>query len=519
MSNFMDGIKSTLNNECNVSVTENGAVGFRTTGKALLDLNFAVASLRSASEHDISQRFTKAFFEDKLMAMKWLFYARDVRGGLGERRLFRACMVPLAKEFPEYVAPVVSLVPEYGRWDDLWCLLDTPVRDTVTELVKKQIFDDVYNCSANKPISILAKWMPRCKTSSQQTRRYARILRQALNMTERDYQHMLANLSRYLVVVELQMSDQKWAEIDYQRVPSRANLRYNSAFLRHDEDRRRAFLGAVERGEAKINASVLFPHDIVHQYGRASSTDTNLEALWKNLPDTVQGCGNTIVVADGSGSMRVTVGNTGVSALEVANSLAIYFAERSSGQFKNQYITFSERPQLVDLSRGKNLREKLRIAASHNEVANTNIEAVFDLILTTAINQHMEQSDLPANILIISDMEFDGCAVTNTGCNDRWGYRRASAPTPRLFEVIAQRYADAGYQIPRLVFWNVNSRSGTIPVKENDLGVALVSGFSPNIAKMVMSGKTDPYDCLLEAINTERYQPVEDALSPVIPRK
>ena len=131
MSNFMDGIKSTLNNECNVSVTENGAVGFRTTGKALLDLNFAVASLRSASEHDISQRFTKAFFEDKLMAMKWLFYARDVRGGLGERRLFRACMVPLAKEFPEYVAPVVALVPEYGRWDDLWCLLDTPVCDYV----------------------------------------------------------------------------------------------------------------------------------------------------------------------------------------------------------------------------------------------------------------------------------------------------------------------------------------------------------------------------------------------------
>lgn len=146
MSNFMDGIKSTLNNECNVSVTENGAVGFRTTGKALLDLNFAVASLRSASEHDISQRFTKAFFEDKLMAMKWLFYARDVRGGLGERRLFRACMVPLAKEFPEYVAPVVALVPEYGRWDDLWCLLDTPACDCVTGLVKGQLYDDTQKC-------------------------------------------------------------------------------------------------------------------------------------------------------------------------------------------------------------------------------------------------------------------------------------------------------------------------------------------------------------------------------------
>ena len=168
------------------------------------------------------------------------------------------------------------------------------------------------------------------------------------------------------------------------------------------------------------------------------------------------------------------------------------------------------------MSRGKNLREKLRIAATHNEVANTNIEAVFDLILTTAINKHMDQSDLPANILIISDMEFDSCATTGATSHDRWGYSRRVAPTPRLFEVIAQRYAEAGYQIPRLVFWNVNSRSGTIPVKENDLGVALVSGFSPNIAKMVMSGQTDPYDCLLEAINAERYQQVDDALRPII---
>lgn len=212
MSNFMDGIKSTLNNECNVSVTENGAVGFRTTGKALLDLNFAVASLRSASEHDISQRFTKAFFEDKLMAMKWLFYARDVRGGLGERRLFRACMVPLAKEFPEYVAPVVALVPEYGRWDDLWCLLDTPACDCVTGLVKGQLYDDTQNAAEGKPISLLAKWMPRCKTSSKQTRHYAQILRKAVGMTERQYQHTLANLSRYLLVVEQQMTAKQWEE-------------------------------------------------------------------------------------------------------------------------------------------------------------------------------------------------------------------------------------------------------------------------------------------------------------------
>ena len=517
MSNFMDGVRSTLNNEFNHSTTENGAVGFRTTGRSLLDLNFAVASLRRATVKEIADRFTKAFFEDKLTAMKWLFYARDVRGGLGERRLFRACMVPMAKQFPEYVRPVVRLVPEYGRWDDLWCLLDTPVADDVLNCVSMQMTEDTHFYEHNQPISMLAKWMPRAKCRNKDKRRYATMIRQYLNLTEREYQHELSKFCKYLQVVERDMSAQNWSGINYQRVPSRANLQYNSAFLRHDEDRRREFLAAVERGEAKINASVLFPHDIVHRlYHGARSDEANLEMLWKSLPDMVQGCGNTIVVADGSGSMSIRIGGTDVSALEVANALAIYFAERSSGQFKDQYITFSEHPQLVDLSKGKNLREKLRIAECHNEVANTNVEAVFDLILTTAINKHMEQSELPTNILIISDMEFDSCATTGTCQMDRWGYSSRVAPTPRLFEVIAQRYADAGYKLPRLVFWNVNSRTGTIPVKENDLGVALVSGFSPNVAKMVMSGKLDPYDCLLEAVNAERYQPVDDVLRPII---
>lgn len=517
MSNFMDGLKSTLND--GRSVTENGAVGFRTTGRSLLDLNFAVASLRSASEKDIQNRFFKAFFDDKLMAMKWLFYARDVRGGLGERRLFRVCMVPLAKDFPEYVRPVIELIPKYGRWDDLWCLLDTPVADEVKRCMAVQLDHDKHLYAMNQPISLLAKWMPRCKCRDKDRRRYAKMLRGYLNLTERDYQHTLSALSRHIQVVEMDMSAKNWDGIDYQRVPSRANLLYNSAFLRHDEDRRRAFLAAVEKGEAKINASVLFPHDIVHRYYRAGNgVDSNLEMLWKNLPDMVQGCGNTIVVADGSGSMTTTVGGTGVSALEVANALAIYFAERSSGQFKDQYITFSERPQLVDMSYGKNLCEKLWIAKAYNEVANTNIEAVFDLVLTTAINKHMDQSELPTNILIISDMEFDRCATTNAQpYKERlWGYSSCVAPTATLFEVISKRYADAGYQLPRLVFWNVNSRTGTIPIKENDLGVALVSGFSPNVVKMVMSGKLDPYDCLLEVVNAERYQPVEDVLRSVI---
>lgn len=515
MSNFMNAVKQTMNDDFNYAVTENGALGYRTTGKELLDLNFAVASLRRASPAEIAERFTKAFYEDKIVALKWLFFARDIRGGLGERRLFRAILEDMARYNPEYILPLIHLVPEYGRYDDLWCLLDTPLSDKVLSVVTAQLTQDIQNLKAGNSISLLAKWLPSVNASSKVTKRYAKKIYKYMGVTERDYRKAVSNLRTKLDVVEKKMSRKAWTEINYETVPSRANIFYNAAFLRNDEDRRREFLSKLEKGEAKINAGTLFPHDIVHKYmsgsGYRSSVgryDAALEGMWKALPDTVQGCGNTIVVADGSGSMTTSVGDSGnVSALDVANALAIYFAERSSGQFKDNYITFSNRPQLVDLSNGKSLREKLQIALTHNEVADTNIEAVFDLILDTAIRNQMSQEDLPQNILIISDMEFNSCATCGNG-----GRYNTNRPNARLFQMIAKRYADAGYKLPRLVFWNVNSRTGTIPITENDLGVALVSGFSTNIAKMVMSGKTDPYECLLDTLNSERYAPIGEAI-------
>ena len=509
MANFMNSLSRTMNEDFNYAMTENGALAYRTTGKALLDLNFAVASLRSASPVDIANRFEKAFFEDKVIAMKWLFYARDIRGGLGERRLFRTVFGNMASTNPEYIAPLIRLVPEYGRWDDLWCLLDTKLAKSVLEAVAEQLKADILGMEKGESISLLAKWLPTAKSSNASTRKYARQIINFVGVDEKTYRKTKTKLLKHLDVVEVKMSSNRWDEIKYEAVPSRANLRYNPAFLRHDEERRREFLSKLEKGEVKINASTLFPHDIVHKYTNGGwrsvgDYDAAIEGLWKALPDVVKGCGNTIVVADGSGSMTVRVGGTNVSALEVANALAIYFAERSSGQFKNNYITFSRNPRLVDLSNGKNLREKLQIALRHSEVADTNVEAVFDLILTTAITNNMRQDELPENILIISDMEFNSCAVASHGRLDA-----------RLFQVIAKKYADAGYKLPRLVFWNVNSRTGAIPIKENDLGVALVSGFSTNIVKMVMSNQTDPYACLLEALNVERYAPIGEALANV----
>ena len=358
--------------------------------------------------------------------------------------------------------------------------------------------------------SLIFKWLKSENASSSETKRLARKTRQALGLSSREYRKTLSEGRAYLDVVECKMSAKEWNGINYETVPSRANLIYNNAFLRNDEERRRAYLGALEKGEAKINASTLFPHDIVHKYmpgggwyQSLKSYDATLEGLWKALPDTVKGAENTIVVADGSGSMTCNVGgNTSVTALDVANALAIYFSERASGEFKDKYITFSSRPQLVDFSNAKTLRDKLQIALRHNEVADTNIEATFDLILKTAVNNNMSQEDMPKNILIISDMEFNGACY----------YR----PNETLFASIAKKYAAYGYKLPKLIFFNVNSRTNTIPVKENDLGVILVSGFSVNIINMIMSNKLDPYECLLEVLNTERYDAIENAVKDVI---
>ena len=505
---FYDAIKNELNNE--TKLTENGAVGYRTSGKKLLDLNFAVASLRRASETEIVNKFMDAYWENPILAIKWLFYNRDVRQGLGERRTFRIILKHLASEQTEMIKELILLISEYGRYDDLWCLLDTDLKEDVVSAVHKQLGEDHMNMHDNKSISLLCKWLPSENASSKDTKRYATIIRKGLEMTPRGYRKMLSAMRKYIDVVECKMSAKEWNTINYETVPSRANLIYNNAFLRNDEERRREYLSKLEKGEAKINAGTLYPHDIVHKYMSGGgwyqslkSYDATLEGLWKALPDTVKGAENTIVVADGSVSMTCNVGgNTSVTALDVANALAIYFAERASGEFKDKYITFSSRPQLVDFSNAKTLRDKIGIALRHNEVANTNIEATFDLILQTAINNNMSQEDMPKNILIISDMEFD-CA---TSCRSN----------ETLFTTIAKKYAAHGYQLPRLVFWNVNSRTGTIPVKENDLGVALVSGFSVNIVNMVMSNKLDPYECLLDVLNTERYQPIEDAIKDIM---
>lgn len=510
---FMEAMEKTRSSVYDLTLTENGAVAHKTTGSKLLDINFAVASLRGKTDAEIAKMFRAAFNENPILAMRWLFYARDAREGLGERNLFRACVKDLAKQ--NQTALVNALVPhfaEYGRWDDILGLLDTKCKTVVLKSIKQQWIDDIKNMNEGNSCSLMAKWIPSEQASNKDMKRWAGIISSYIKITPRQYRKTLSALRKHIDVVERKMSSNNWQAIDYEAVPSQANLRYNRAFLKHDYDRRNAFLGALEKGEAKINSSVAFPHDIVHQYSRVRRTeDPALEAMWKSLPDMVKGEASTIVVADGSGSMTAPVGGTSVTALEVANALAIYFAERCKGEFKNKYITFSMTPRIVNLD-GGTLFKNLRIAQKHNEIANTNVEAVFQLILETAKRNHMSQDEIPANILIISDMEFDSCVSANSSRNT-WG---RVAPSQTLFDNIKHKFEQAGYKMPHLIFWNVNSRTKAIPMVQNELGVTLVSGFSVNVCKSVMTNCVDPYEALVEAISVKRYDAIEKAVRSVV---
>lgn len=494
--NFMDVLENSLSNS---SYTENGARGYASTGHALLDMNFKVPSYRSANEEKIFDDFCEAFRENQVLALRWLFYARDIRGGLGERSLFRIIMSQLAADKPTLVKALIPLIPEYGRWDDVVALVDCPeVRDSVIELIREQSHHDLFEFGEeNGKISLLAKWLPSVNASSRETRRRAKIIYRGLGLTESSYRKYLSTLRKRLRVVERDMSANRWDKIDYSAVPSKASLIYKDAFSRHDSERYEDFLKRVESGEAKINAGTLFPHEIARQYNFNKlvfeSINPTLEALWKNLPNVVPPEAATLVVSDTSGSMEGR-------PLEISLALSVYFAERLRGVFKNKFITFSSRPNFIDLSGEDTLLSKLAQAYYFSDCSNTNIERVFELILNLARENHLSQADMPRNILIVSDMEFDANTF-HAG--------------ERLFDSITKRFEQAGYTLPRIVFWNVASRTNTIPLRGGPNGVVLVSGYSPNAMKMVMSGELDPYKCLVKTLMTLRYDAVAEALRKI----
>lgn len=494
------GMISMLNALKNIpdTFTENGAVTFSTSGSDCLDLFFKAGAFRNTDEATVAKAVLRAYTEDPDKAMKIIFFARDVRGGLGERRFFRIAIKALAAVAPESVRANIENIAEYGRYDDLCALLDTVCADDAVAVIKERLDADISAMSEGKPVSLLAKWLPSVNASSAETVRMGRFLCRKLKMSERNYRRTLSALRKYTDIIEnrLRVSDYSF---DYSKQTSGAMFKYRLAFLRNDKERYNEFLAAVSRGEAKLNASTLYPYEVIRKTLGAMPTPeerASLDATWNSLTSCGDGeeNANAIAVVDGSGSM--TWGQSSIRPIDAAISLGIYFAEHNKGAFGGHFITFSKHPRLVEV-KGRDITEKARYCASFDECANTDIEATFNLILKTAVDNKLAPADIPSRMYIISDMEFDVCAE---GGN--------SLP---LFRAMKHKFARYGYKLPDVIFWNVNSRSGCVPVKLTDTGAALVSGASPAIFDMVKSGEMSPVKIMNDILSSERYKSIKAA--------
>ena len=476
--------------EANRTLTENGAATLRTTGSDCLDLFATIGALRNAGDQEIIARFSRAYAEDRDLAMKMLFYSRDIRGGLGERRVFRTILKYLADAQAESVRKNLHYVSEYGRWDDLTVLFGTACEKDAVKVIRKQLLQDLEALKRDENVSLLAKWLPSVNTSNAETVKNGKLMAKALDMTEMKYRKTLSLLRNRIRIIENNLR-QKDYTFEYSAQPSRAMLKYRKAFRRNDEERYTAFLERVTKGEETIHTGTLYPYDVVEKALRFRGDETERKALdvtWNELKDYAPQ-GNALCVIDGSGSMYW--GGTPIPAT-IALSLGMYFAERCKGEFHNHFITFSRNPKLVEI-KGKDLVEKVQYCKTFNECANTNIQKVFELILSTAAKNRLPQEELPETLYFISDMEFDCCADDAELTN---------------FEHAKKLFEDHGYKLPQVVFWNVQSRNQQQPVSMNDQGVVLVSGCTPRIFSMVANGKFDPVLLMKEVLLSERYAPI-----------
>ena len=486
-----------LKMENNRARTENGAAAFRSTDSFCLDLFSFAGAFRYGTIERIRDAFIRAYAEDPDLAMKILFYARDVREGLGEKRFFRIALITAAMTHPRSVLKNIPYIAEYGRFDDLMVLIDTPCKEALKDYLNRQLQEDLANMAAGKPVSLLAKWLPSVNASSEQSKLFSEKVRGMLGLSEKKYRRILSSLRSYIDVLEKRLCKKDYT-FDYGKQPSKALFTYRKAFYRNDKKRYLSFMKSVRSGKTTLNTSSLYPYDIVRAcekyQRRINETDSFEEELmlldtaWRSLTAFDNGQ-NALAVIDGSGSMYSYVG--GLRPIDIAVSLGIYFAEHTSGAFANHFITFSETPRLIAL-KGRDIYEKVHYCKAFHEIANTDIAAVFDLILDTAVKHHLPQGEMPEVLYIISDMEFDQQKGTDL----------------TVFEYAKQRYEHHGYRLPTVVFWDVDARTDQHPVRFDTTGAVLVSGASPMIFKYVIDRNTDPMKMMLEITGSKRYRKI-----------
>ena len=485
---FLKGLKE----DTNYTMTEKNSISHKTTMSDVFDMFAFGGAYRNRTDDDCITLFKNALQENEELALKCLFYLRDCREGQGERRFFRVCYKWLAKEYPEIAKRNLPYIAEYGRWDDLiYVAAGTKLEELAFSIIKEQLEWDL---TVSAP-SLCAKWMPSINTSSAETRQLGIKLRKFLEMSNKDYRKMLAKLRKQINIVERLMSENKWNEIQFDKLPSKAGLKYKDAFARRDliAEKYKEFAASKD---TKVNATVLYPYDIAHEAFNCYDKDYNstdrlmIQKYWDALPDYYKGREeNGLAIVDTSGSMSG-------QPLEVAVSLGAYIAERGHGPFANHFITFSSRPELIRFE-GVDITDKFDRARRADWEMNTDLESVFKLLLRTAQKENTKPEDMPTRLYILSDMEFDGCLT------DDWYSHLSQDKVETLLEKIAREWEEVGYELPPVVFWNLQCRQSNIPAMGGRF--SYVSGFSAVMLETILSGK-DGYDLMIaKLIDSGRY--------------
>lgn len=471
-----------MRKEYQTAFTENGALALNTTGDARLDLFGTIGSLRKADENRIITLFAEAYKIDPLFAIKIAFYARDIREGLGERNTFRVLLKYMAEYHPKDLRPNLDLIGVFGRYDDLYCLIGTDLEEEMWKCMKQQLEEDLKNLSEGKAISLLAKWIKTADSKSAETRKLGILTAQKLGYSVYNFKRIVRSMRKHIGVVEGLISTDQWDKVQYSAVPSRAMMIYRKSFLKHDANRFQEFIKHALDGESHINSSTLYPYDIVEKSLYKHEDSQVLEAQWRQLPNYVEEGTNAIVMADVSRSMSGR-------PLATAIGLAIYFAERNKGAYQDMFMTFSSIPEIVIL-RGETLHQKISCINKANWNMNTDLASAFARVLNIAVKNHVPKSEMVKSIIVVSDMEID-----RTGNND-WTF----------YEEMKRRFEEKGYDIPNIIFWNVESRHDVFHTDKKRKGVQLCSGQTVTTFKQIMACiGSSPMEMMEWVINSDRY--------------
>ena len=507
MNNYLNSLKKADN----YMITENGALAHKTSGEKLYDMFSLGGAYRKRSDEDCILLFKNAFEEDETYALKCLFYLRDILQGQGERRFFRVCIHWMASYHTDAMRRNIKYIPEYGRWDDLYALVDTVAEPYMWELLRDQIALDMQS----KTPSLLAKWLKSENTSSIESRRLGNKTRIAFGMSHKQYRKTLSILRKRINVLERLMSERRWDEIEFDKIPSKAGMVYRNAFARHDVERMKVQMDAVQSyadfvkdDTKKVNTKALAPYEIVakafnlthnvywggNRYVSLDDTERlAINKYWENYGETLANLDlNLLCVIDTSGSMWDSKAS---APINMAIALGMMAAEKAKGPFHGTYVSFSSRPQVINIE-GVDFVDKVRRIYQTNLCENTNLEATFKMLLNVAVNNKVRQEDLPGTIVVISDMQIDA--------SYRYG-RNSHGQVRTMMEDMREEWAKYGYKMPKLVYWTVDSRKDTF--LDDGPDVSYVSGSSAVLFEQISRGIT-AQDLMFDKLNSKRYEPI-----------